>query len=323
MKNPPILVAVLGFFAAVAGFGWLFLGLRILGFDWFGLLGDLPRFEAVGLWGWLATLIGIVWLLAAGGLWALQPWARLFAQVMAGIALFGAILAFFQFPGTGIGFAMAIVPAVILWYLSSREVRAAFATDEQTAVASDTTALEPAAAPVAVAAPVAAAAPFVAETMEPDPVVVPVAAAAAALEQPHAAHHLNIADIEGIGPGYAEKLAGIGIKTADDLLSAGAKPSGRDHIAVATEISEKLILEWVNNIDLMRVPGVGPQYSDLLEAAGVDSPAELALRNSANLAITVQEVVAERPGIVRRIPTEAEIASWVAEAGKMEKVVEH
>ena len=171
MKNPPILVAVLGFFAAVAGFGWLFLGLRILGFDWFGLLGDLPRFEAVGLWGWLATLIGIVWLLAAGGLWALQPWARLFAQVMAGIALFGAILAFFQFPGTGIGFAMAIVPAVILWYLSSREVRAAFATDEQTAVASDTTALEPAAAPVAVAAPVAAAAPFVAETMEPDPVV--------------------------------------------------------------------------------------------------------------------------------------------------------
>ena len=134
---------------------------------------------------------------------------------------------------------------------------------------------------------------------------------------------MNIADIEGIGPGYAEKLAGIGIKTADDLLSAGAKPSGRDHIAVATEISEKLILEWVNNIDLMRVPGVGPQYSDLLEAAGVDSPAELALRNSANLAITVQEVVAERPGIVRRIPTEAEIASWVAEAGKMEKVVEH
>ena len=62
----------------------------------------------------------------------------------------------------------------------------------------------------------------------------------------------------------------------------------------------------------MRVPGVGPQYSDLLEAAGVDSPAELAQRNPTNLAITVQEVVAERPGIVRRIPTEAEIAAWVA-----------
>ena len=73
----------------------------------------------------------------------------------------------------------------------------------------------------------------------------------------------------------------------------------------------------------MRVPGVGRQYSDLLEAAGVDSPAELAQRNPANLAITVQEVVAARPGIVRRIPTEAEIATWVEEAGKIEKVVEH
>ena len=73
----------------------------------------------------------------------------------------------------------------------------------------------------------------------------------------------------------------------------------------------------------MRVPGVGPQYSDLLEAAGVDSPAELAQRNSANLAITVQEVVAARPGIVHRVPTEAEIAAWIAEAGSMDKVVEH
>ena len=73
----------------------------------------------------------------------------------------------------------------------------------------------------------------------------------------------------------------------------------------------------------MRVPGVGPQYSDLLEAAGVGSPAELAQRNPANLAITVQEVVAARPGIVRRIPTEADIAAWIEEARKLDKVVEH
>ena len=73
----------------------------------------------------------------------------------------------------------------------------------------------------------------------------------------------------------------------------------------------------------MRVPGVGPQYSDLLEAAGVDSPAELAQRNPANLAITVQEVVAARPGIVRRVPSEAEIAGWIEEAGRLDRVVEH
>jgi predicted flap endonuclease-1-like 5' DNA nuclease len=318
MKNPPILIAVLGFFAALAGFGWLFFGLRVLGFDWFGILGDLPTFDGVGLWGWLSVLIGIVWLLVAVGLWALQPWARLFALIVAGIALFEAVLAFFQFPGTGVGFAMALMPAVILWYLNSGEVKAAFAGAEQTTMPADTAAPKPMAAPVAAAAPVAFAAADV------EPVAGPIVAAATpAVDAPPATHHMNIEDVEGIGPAYAEKLAGVGIRTTDDLLAAGAKPSGRDQVAASTGISAQLILEWVNNIDLMRVPGVGPQYSDLLEAAGVDSPAELALRNSTNLAITVQEVVAARPGIVRRIPTEAEIASWVDEARRMEKVVEH
>ena len=126
MRNPPILVSVIGFFAALAGFGYLFFGLRVLGFDWFGVLGDLEPFESVGLWGWLAIFAGIAWLLAAGGLWALQPWARIFAMVVAGFSLFEAVLAFFQFPGSGIGFGMAILPGVILLYLNSREVKAAF-----------------------------------------------------------------------------------------------------------------------------------------------------------------------------------------------------
>jgi len=126
MKNPPILISIIGFFAALAGFGFLFLGFRMLGFDWFGALGDLPAVENVGLWGWLAVATGVVWLLAAFGLWAMQPWARLFGVIMAGIALFEAVLAFFQFPGTGIGFSMAIMPALMLWYLNSADVKAAF-----------------------------------------------------------------------------------------------------------------------------------------------------------------------------------------------------
>ena len=306
MKNPPVLVSIIGFFAALAGFGYVFFGLRVLGFDWFGALGDLPAFEHVGLWGWLAVATGTVWILAAVGLWTLQPWARLFALIMAGLALFEAVLAFFQFPGTGVGFAMAIMPALILWYLNSREIKAVFAEGEPATVAPSTAAPQPVVAPVAISAAVAPA------PAAPEPVKAPVAA-----------HHMKIVDIEGIGPVYAEKLAAIGIVTTDDLLNAGAKPSGRDTIAEATDISGRLLLEWVNNVDLMRVPGVGSQYSDLLEAAGVDSPAELAQRNPANLAVTVQEVVAARPGIVRRVPSEAEIAAWIEEAGKLEKVVEH
>ena len=115
----------------------------------------------------------------------------------------------------------------------------------------------------------------------------------------------------------------MGIRTTDDLLAAGAKPYDREKLAESTEISPKLIREWVDNVDLMRVPGVGPQYSDLLEAAGVGSPAELAQRNPANLAITVQEVVAARPGIVRRVPSEAEITAWIEAAGPLDQVVEH
>ena len=100
MKNPPILIAVLGFFAALAGFGHLFFGIQLLGFDWFGALGDLPVFEGVGLWGWLAVASGIVWLLVAAGLWALQPWARVLAIVVAAFVLLEAALAFLHFPGT-------------------------------------------------------------------------------------------------------------------------------------------------------------------------------------------------------------------------------
>jgi predicted flap endonuclease-1-like 5' DNA nuclease len=347
MKNPPILIAVIGFFAALAGFGYFFYGLRVIGFDWFGAFGDLPAVEHVGLWGWLAVATGVIWLLVAIGLWSLQPWARLFTQIIAGFAIFEAALAFIQYPGSGLGFGMAIMPVVILWYLSTSEVKAAFglaapadgpATSAAPAgapVAAATPAAAPAAAPVAMAAAVAAertssepvappAAPAAAVAASaPAPAAPAPAAAAAAAPTSAPAHHMEIEDVEGIGQADAAKLAAIGITTTEELLAAGAKPAGRDRIAASTEISERLILDWVNKVDLMRVPGVGTQYSDLLEAAGVDSPAELAQRNAANLAITVQEVQAARPGIVRRIPSEAEIADWIDAARALDKVVEH
>jgi uncharacterized membrane protein len=166
------------------------------------------------------------------------------------------------------------------------------------------------AAPVAVV--VAEAAAVAEEAVEPS-----------AAEAPQTGGRTRIEEVEGIGPAYGEKLAAAGIETTDDLLKAGARPYDREKIAQATGISAKLILEWVDKVDLMRLPGVGPQYSDLLEAAGVGSPAELAQRNPANLAVTVQEVAAARPGIVRRVPGEAEIAGWIEAAGKLDKVVEH
>ena len=134
---------------------------------------------------------------------------------------------------------------------------------------------------------------------------------------------MKIEDVEGIGPAFAEKLAAAGVATTDALLDRGATSSGRDKLSEATGISERLILEWVNHADLMRIDGVGSEYADLLEAAGVDSCAELAQRNAANLATTFQELDAARPNTVRQVPSEATIAKWIEQAEHLAKVVSH
>jgi predicted flap endonuclease-1-like 5' DNA nuclease len=134
---------------------------------------------------------------------------------------------------------------------------------------------------------------------------------------------MRIDEVEGIGPVQSAKLIDAGVSTTEQLLERGAKPSGRQALADATGISPTLILEWVNHADLWRIKGVGSEYSDLLEAAGVDSPAELAQRNAANLAITFQELDAARPNWIRRLPSEETVRGWIAEAKTLPSVVEH
>jgi len=133
---------------------------------------------------------------------------------------------------------------------------------------------------------------------------------------------VNIIDVEGIGPVYAEQLAVVGVKTTDDLLERGAKPKGREDLETTTGIGHALILKWVNRVDLYRLKGVGSEYSDLLEIAGVDSPAELAHRNSANLVETMAEANAAR-SLVRRLPTLEEVTGWIEQSKSLPKVVEH
>jgi predicted flap endonuclease-1-like 5' DNA nuclease len=133
---------------------------------------------------------------------------------------------------------------------------------------------------------------------------------------------MKIVDVEGIGPAYAAKLQKAGVKTTDELLARGAKPKGRDELEKATGISHGKILEWVNHVDLYRLNGVASEYSDLLEAAGVDSPVELAHRVPAKLAAKLAEVNAAKK-LVRRVPTEKVVAGWIEQAKKLPKIVEH
>ena len=134
---------------------------------------------------------------------------------------------------------------------------------------------------------------------------------------------MRVEDVEGIGRGFADKLAGAGVKSTDDLLEQAGSASGRQRLAAATGISADQLLKWANHVDLMRLDGVGAEFAELLEAAGVDSPAELAQRNAANLAQTFQELDAARPNTVRRVPSEATVAGWIAEARMMKRAVSH
>lgn len=133
---------------------------------------------------------------------------------------------------------------------------------------------------------------------------------------------MNIIDVEGIGPVYAEQLGAVGVKTTDDLLERGAKPKGREDLEAATGIGHTLILKWVNRVDLYRVNGIGSEYSDLLEVAGVDTVPELAQRNAANLTETLAEANASR-NLVRRLPTLETVTDWIEQAKKLPRVVQY
>ena len=122
---------------------------------------------------------------------------------------------------------------------------------------------------------------------------------------------MRIEEVEGIGPTHAASLRHAGVGTTEELLERGATSVGRAALASTTGVSEAVILKWVNHVDLMRIDGVGSEYSDLLEAAGVDSPAELAQRNAANLAQTFPELDAARPDWIRSLPSVTTVEGWI------------
>ncbi len=122
-----------------------------------------------------------------------------------------------------------------------------------------------------------------------------------------------VADIEGIGPAYAGKLKAAGIRTTRSLLERAKTPRGRRQLAEESGIDIGLILKWANMADLMRVRGVAEEYSELLEASGVDTVKELKRRNAANLATRMAEVNSSR-NLVRVVPSEKRVLSWIANA---------
>lgn len=131
-----------------------------------------------------------------------------------------------------------------------------------------------------------------------------------------------LSKIEGIGPKYEAELKKAGIASLEALLKAGATPKSRKSLAKTTGISDKLILEWVNHADLFRIKGVGEEYSDLLEEAGVDTVVELAKRIPANLFEKMAAVNLEKK-LVRQMPTTKMVSDWVTQAKALPRIVEY
>ena len=131
----------------------------------------------------------------------------------------------------------------------------------------------------------------------------------------------KISDIEGIGPAFAEKLRLAGVRSVDALLKMAAAKQGRSNLASKTGIDESTILKWVNMADLYRVKGVGSEYSELLEKAGVDTVKELRNRNPENLLEKMNEINSSGRATVRQLPGIKSVKAWVNNAKKLDPKV--
>ena len=337
-KKRPLGITILAVLVAIAAIVAIYHTLQFLHILPFSL-GPIRffAFDLLGAFLWGLNAFILIWLV--NSLWNLKPQGWLFVVVM---AVFDLILAFVSILGQSTLQALLpaiLINAVILIYCLLPGVKAAFTEPAQpaptvaapavvrtmeaqvatpvagpsvrsTAVPLEVPAEEPAAPPPVETPAEVAPAPIVEESPAPAPA-------------PHGARprpKVDIETIEGIGPAYAAKLKAIGILTTTDLLQTGASRKGREDLVEKTGVSYKLILKWVNMADLMRVSGVGEEYSELLEAAGVDTVKELKMRNPDNLHQAMLQVNEQRK-LVRRTPHLSEVRDWVEQAKLLEAVI--
>jgi predicted flap endonuclease-1-like 5' DNA nuclease len=130
----------------------------------------------------------------------------------------------------------------------------------------------------------------------------------------------DVKTIEGVGSLRGRLLNGMGVRTVDDLLRVGATSVGRQRIARRLGVSYRMVLSWVHRGDLLRVKGVGRQYSELLESAGVSSVTDLSNRNALVLWQTLRGVNREKR-LVRRVPPHEKIEIWVYNAKKLDPII--
>lgn len=132
----------------------------------------------------------------------------------------------------------------------------------------------------------------------------------------------KVEKIEGVGPKYAAKLDKVGIRNTKQLLDKAHTRKGRKTLAESSGIDETLILKWANMCDLMRIKGVGEEFSELLEVAGVDTVKELAKRRADNLRKAMGEANGKKK-LVRQLPGLGQVESWVLQAKSLSPMMKY
>ena len=132
----------------------------------------------------------------------------------------------------------------------------------------------------------------------------------------------KIEEVEGIGPVTGEKLRAAGIRDTDSLLTKCHTAKARQDLAQKSGLTEAQILKFANMVNLFRISGIGSEFAELLEVAGVDTVPELARRNATNLAEIMADLN-EKKKLTRRVPSESEVSKWVVQAKSLPRMLEY
>jgi hypothetical protein len=129
-----------------------------------------------------------------------------------------------------------------------------------------------------------------------------------------------IEHIEWIDSAACERLAALGVHSTEDLLDRARTPESRARLAYAARLPEGDLKRWLRLADLMRLPGLRDQQAALLAAAGFESPLALRDADPHELVRRLRRLNVELT-LARAVPSESQLAQWVALAQTLEPAV--
>jgi predicted flap endonuclease-1-like 5' DNA nuclease len=148
--------------------------------------------------------------------------------------------------------------------------------------------------------------------------------AASLLDVDSAAHidDYYIEAIEGIGQGRGKILREMGVSMVQEFLQKYRRADDRrTELATKLDIDEHVVRQWVSMADLMRIQGIGSQYSELLEASGVYSVPELAQQDAERLTEKMKLVNRVEHATILALPDASEVSAWIEIAKSLPSII--